>query len=359
MAEAEQGTLPGLDDAWEQIEGELDAFLSPTLYVAGAPAPVARVGVLPRIFAHALVGRDAPRVVLAEDATRWRKTHADVVAAAIARVGEREVSLVPIAPDTGAAIFRLAPFVGSSSLLLVPGMLSSLEARLGGPAASAIPSADVCLVTSASEPEQIAALFELARELWLDSEHPLSPMVYRLGEDGLVHPYTADDDGGPLFDAASRATRLLEARAYDDQKRAILEALGEGAERPVIADLDVVPLPRAGWTTSTVMLDDRDALLPIADNVFLSWDGEDGPRRAVVPREVLDRVAPGCLLRLSDFDPARELAVRFPTERELAALWDEALMKEAGPVDPADEAAPSEAPDDVGASEPAPSGTGA
>jgi len=325
-----------VNELWEDVEPRLKAFLARTIYVRGAPAPVARVGLLPRIYVHALLGEEG-RVILAEEATAWGKTHSDVVGAAFARTSAREVSLVPIAPDTGAKIFRLAPFEESSSMLLAPGFLDSLSARLGGPAVCAIPTGHVLLATNGDDLEQVAGLYELARELWLTSDLPLSPVLYVQTPEGFVEPYFAEDEGGPIFDAASRAERLLEARTYDDQKRAFESMYEEGTPLPIMPDLDVVPLPGAGWTTSTVMMDDREALLPMAENLFLSFEGPTSPRRMLVPQAALERVAPGCLLVLPDYDPPRQLVVRFPNAAELEALYEVALLKDEGPLDDAPE----------------------
>lgn len=337
----DEAAADATDPTFEEVAPRLGAILSGALYLGGELAPVVRVALLPRLYLHAVVEGDPARLVLATEAGRWQRSHAEIVAAALDRTVDRDISLEQL-EESG--IHRLGPYEESSVWVLVPGFLRAIAKELGGPVVCAVPSGSTCLIARADDPVVVERLYELALQIFESSERPVSPVLYAEDpETAQIGALVVDRSNPSVFDAAARAERLLERHAYQEQKAALLEALaGQGLD-VLVGDLQVAHL-RSGWATTTIFVAVAGALLPVAEHLFLGFTGPAGPRRVLIRLEDFLRLAPGCLLVVPDHDPPRMTPMRVPSSDELEAIWEAAVVKDEGvlPDEPPDADEPPE-----------------
>jgi hypothetical protein len=199
----------------------------------------------------------------------------------------------------------------ASGLLATTGWLASFEGRAGGRPIACAPDRDILRVSLDATPSGVRRFAEDAVRAFHGAERPVSPALYTVDDLGNVVPFV-EGAGAALGHA------LLASSAYAEQKTRLDTTARAGA--PFVAELLLVEhrddgraLTVATWGASA------PTLLPRADVIVLagaSW-------RFAVRWCVLEaRVAARCWTLRNDLLPARIEATRWPSDSDLAALFD-------------------------------------
>ncbi len=289
---------------WEAAEDQLGAVLGTAIFSGGQPAAIVAIAMAPLVSCYATLGG---HLIPAAEATRWRKSFTEVVARAVANVATRPPRL-----ERQGRLWKMEASDGqTASRLVVPGFVDAAQAEVEGRVVFAIPTADTCLLAGARDAEALAELYDVAAELWHESDAPLSPVLYTRSDDAeTFEPLRLGDDHA-CSARARRAEVLLLASVYAEQ-RASVEGL---ADAPELAPLEVVPHDTRGAVTTAIAIEDAPALLPDSELVALRPAGDAAPL-LVTAASLRDA---RLLVRVPDFEPPRYALVRFPSTAEIEA----------------------------------------
>lgn len=264
-------------------------------------------------FLSELVVLDLPdlRVFLnAQHLARWGVSEADAFEAAHSVLADHATSGLTYRQDYG--LWHLDSGDGyATSRLLLPGWLAAFEGQVDGRPVAAIPAARVLMVGGEGDARQLEQMLGIAWEGFRTAGGPLSPVLYTVGDGGLVVPWRPPGSD-PHHVATRSAERLLQAYEYAEQREQMLG----GPELDVqIARVYLVRHTTSGVSHTYCRWNRGEpTLLADTDRVTLV----DGELESTVEMAAVVEHAAGCL-EPTDLDPPRVLAT-WPSAPELAAL---------------------------------------
>jgi hypothetical protein len=265
------------DDGWDTVRPRLRPVLRPQTFGQGGPPgmqpPISRPA-LP--FLHELVVVDQPEAMAYVTPTRlpdWGVSADEIFAAARANLaGIAARSLERPWPGDQTMITMIDDGDGYfTSLPLAPGWLAEVGERMGGPVLAFAPDNHTLLLCPL--PDDVDPVYEMIEKHYEDAIRNLSPVGYRAGTDGRVHPYEPPP-GHPHETAARRAEAVLAANEYGAQTEWLAKEYAQaGIDVHVGRLLAMVP-PGGPAETIATWVDGMESLLPAARIVTFVRDGE-------------------------------------------------------------------------------------
>jgi hypothetical protein len=269
---------PPPDDSWDSARPKLRPVLRPVTFGLAGPAgmrpPLSRAA-LP--YLHELVVVDQPDSMAYVEAGRldkWGVTTDEVFEAARANLaglaarslrrpwpaGQTMISMV----DDGDGYF--------TSLLLAPGWLAAVGARMGTPMIAFAPDNNLLMLCPLPDGD-IRPLYDLVEEHYQEAVRSLTPVGYVAAPDGAVTAY-APPAGHPHHPRARRAAAVLAATEYAGQTAWLTEQYAQGGLDVHVGRLIAVQ-PGDGGPAETVATWPAGvtALLPRAQSVAFVGDG--------------------------------------------------------------------------------------
>jgi hypothetical protein len=274
---------PDQDDrSWEGCRPRLRPVLRPASFgqvgVTGMVPPISRAA-LP--FLRELVVVDRPEsmaYVAPEQVGAWGVSVDEVFAAARANLEEiASRSLDGEWPGPDVLVRMIDNGDGYyTSLLLAPGWLAGVSARVGSPVIAFVP--DVRTVMLCAVPEvagALAKIYDVVKQEYQDAVRSLSPVGYAAGDNGRVVPYVTTVDGRDRF-AVRQAEVQLALAEYGAQTSWLRRQYVEAGVDVFVASLvaaskpDEPPFTVASWT------DGVTSLLPEAQYISFVRNGSSG-----------------------------------------------------------------------------------
>ena len=274
---------PDQDDrTWEGCKPRLRPVLRPASFgqvgVTGMVPPISRAA---WPFLRELVVVDRPEsmaYVAPEQVVAWGVSVDEVFAAARANLDEiASRSLDGDWPGPDVLVRMIDNGDGYyTSLLLAPGWLARVSARVGTPVIAFVP--DVRTVMLCAVPEAAGALakvYEVVKQEYQEAVRSLSPVGYVAADNGRVVPYSTTVDGRDRF-AVRQAEVMLALSEYGAQTSWLRRQYEEAGVDVFVASLvaaskpDEPPFTVANWT------DGITSLLPEAQYISFVRDGASG-----------------------------------------------------------------------------------
>lgn len=291
---------------------------------AADPGDVASHAVVP--FVDRLIAIDdalSMRFVTADDLDRWGADFDAVWTRAVANFEQLHVDLSPVAGYRALGRVR-GPEAYVSSILLFPDRLAELGRRLPGNADRVVmaPTPDEVFVAAVDDDQSIEALLHLGEQRLEHDPRALSPVLYLIGEDGLIEWQPSADH--PLAACVARSRAMLAGTEYAAQQAQLEERFDRERRDVFVATLMVFqPSKAAPIATGTTWSEGvTDALIPRADFVVFTFEGDEP--FAVRWADVLE-IAGDWLIREDDFGLPRWRYVALPDTPHLAALRQRAV----------------------------------
>jgi hypothetical protein len=274
---------PDQDDrSWEGCRPRLRPVLRPASFgqvgVTGMVPPISRAA-LP--FLRELVVVDRPEsmaYVAPEQVVSWGVSVDEVFAAARANLEEiASRSLDGEWPGPDVLVRMIDNGDGYyTSLLLAPGWLAGVSARVGSPVIAFVP--DVRTVMLCAVPEvagALAKIYDVVKQEYQEAVRSLSPVGYVAADNGRVTPYMTTVDGRDRLAVRQAEVQLALAeygaqtswlrRQYEDAGVDVFVASLVAASKP-----DEPPFTVANWT------DGITSLLPEAQYISFVRNGSSG-----------------------------------------------------------------------------------
>jgi hypothetical protein len=270
------------DRTWESCLPRLRPVLRPASFgqvgVTGMVPPISRAA-LPYLREMVVVDRPESMAYVAPDQVLgWGVGVDEVFAAARANLDEiARRSLEGDWPGPDALIRMIDNGDGYyTSLLLSPGWLAGVSARIGSPVIAFVPDVrTVTLCAVAAVESDAARFYDMVGQEYQDAVRGLSPVGYVAGDDGRVVPYVPTVDG-PDRMVVRRAEITLALAEYGAQT-SWLRRQYEGAGVDVfVAALIAASRPGEAPFTVATWTDGVATLLPEADYLSFVRDGESG-----------------------------------------------------------------------------------
>ncbi|BCZ24277.1 hypothetical protein [Mycobacterium senriense] len=315
----EQPPTPPMD--WAEAQPLLRPVLRPQSYVNGLVNTGAQPWVRPVFpFINEMVVVDLPTVrtiVSPAETGAWGITGDQAFAVARENLSARQQAFQPgekyLMKDADGGTYI-------DSMILATGWLGAL-AVAGGPRPLVFFPGDGVLLLGTDAPDNAADLFEVAEQMYLDAEQPISPQGYTIGG-SIIAPF---DQAGPhpLRGLALRARTLLATTEYTHQ----VEFLREHYERELfpqyVGDAQMIETAW-GRRTNAVWGQGIPWELPQTDYVtFLVGDPSNVSDKFTVPfPTVVDAVG---ILPVAGINPVRYRAEDWPTPELLATLKAHAI----------------------------------
>jgi hypothetical protein len=275
------------DRTWEGARPRLRPVLRPVSFgqvgVAGMVPPISRAA-LPYLRELVVVDRtESMAYVTPEQVVTWGVSADEVFAAARANLDEiARRSLDGEWPGPDALIRMIDNGDGYyTSLLLAPGWLAGVSARVGAPMIAFVPDVrTVMLCALPSGDGDVARLYELIGKEYQDAVRSLSPVGYVAGEDGRVAPYVPTVDGHDRI-AARRAVVTLALAEYGAQTDWLRRQYEQAGVDVFVASLIAAAKPDEPPFTVATWTDGVATLLPEAE--YLSFVREDASDLLLIP----------------------------------------------------------------------------
>lgn len=306
---------------WAEAQPLLRPVLRPQSYVN----QLVNTGALPWVrpvfpFINEMVVVDLPTVramVTPAETDAWGISGDQAFAAARANLSAHQQVLQP------GEKFLLKDADGGTyvdSMILATGWVGSL-AVADGPRPLVFFPGDGVLLLGTDAPDNAADLFEVAEQMYLEADQPISPQGYTI-EGSVIVPF---DQAGPhpLRDLALRARTLLATKEYSHQT----EFLREHYERELFPQsIGEAKMIETAWgrRTTAVWGQGISWELPQTDYVtFFVGDPSDVFDKFTVPfPTVVDAVG---ILSVAGINPVRYRANEWPTAEMLATLKAHAI----------------------------------
>lgn len=316
---SDQSSTPPLD--WGEAQPLLRPVLRPQSYANQLVNNGAQPWVRP-VFPHIneMVVVDLPTVramVTPAETGAWGITGDQAFAVARENLTARQQVFTP------GEKYLLKDADGASyvdSMILATGWLGSL-AVAGGPRPLVFFPGDGSLVLGTDAPDQVAELFEVAEQLYLEAEQPVSPQGYTIAG-AIIVPF---DQAGPhpLRGYGLAARSLLAAREYQHQTDYLRQHYERELFPQYVGEAQVIDTPW-GRRTTTVWGQGPAWELPHTDYVtFLVGDPSNVSDKFTVQfATVVDVVG---ILPVAGITPARYRANEWPAPETLATLKAHAI----------------------------------
>ncbi len=167
-------------------------------------------------FAHELVALDLPTaraIVTVQNTKQWDVTWRDAFDAGRLNIANMHPADTNV-PGTDGAFVDADQSTYISSAILTPGWLASF-ARPDGPRPIAFVPTEDTLVIGTDDPDEGPKYFEMAEQMYCESDRPVSPEAFTV-RDGRLVPF---DKAGPhpLRPLALRARTCAAMRQYGEQ----------------------------------------------------------------------------------------------------------------------------------------------
>lgn len=301
---------------WAEVQSLLRPVLRPQSYVNQLVNDGAQFWVRPVFpFINEMVVVDLPTVrslVTPAETNAWSITGDQAFAVARKNLSARQQAL-----DPGEKILMKDADGGTyvDSMILATGWLGSL-AVAGGPRPLVFFPGDGVLLLGTDAPDQAAELFEVAEQLYLHAEQPISPQGYTING-SIIAPV---DQAGPhpVRDLALRARTLLCTTEYRHQTEFLRQHYERERFPQYVGDAQVI---EAAWgqRSTAIWRQGVACELPQTDYVtFLVGDPSDVSDTFTVPfPTVVDALG---ILPVTGINPVRYRADEWPTPELLATL---------------------------------------
>lgn len=237
---------------------------------------------------------------------------------AMANVDPATWELVPVEGYAGIAAIS-GPEAYTSTCLLFPDRLSELTRRLPGEADRLVmaPTRDHVYAASADDVDGLRTLLDLGEKLLRQDPRAISPVLYRLGDNGLTvwNPGT----GHPVDPSVARNRAFLAATEYAAQQTMLEERFEAERRDAFVASLMVFdPHGDGRVSTGTTWSEGvNEGSIPKADFVVFAF--EDGSDMSVAWRDVV-QIGGDWLIRDDSAGLPRWTYTSLPEEDRLAAL---------------------------------------
>jgi hypothetical protein len=312
---------PAPPTEWAEVQPLLRPVLRPQSYINQLVNDGAQPWVRPVFpFINELVVVDLPTVrslVTPAETNAWNITGDQAFAVARKNLSARQQAL-----DPGEKFLMKDADGGTyvDSMILATGWLGSL-AVAGGPRPLVFFPGDGVLLLGTDAPDQAAELFEVAEQLYLHAEQPVSPQGYTI-HGSVIGPV---DQAGPhpVRDLALRARTLLTTTEYRHQTEFLRQHYERERFPQYVADAQVIETPW-GQRSTAVWGQGGSCELPQTDYVtFLVGDPSDVTDKFTVPfPTVVDALG---ILAVAGINPVRYRADEWPTSELLATLTAHAV----------------------------------
>jgi hypothetical protein len=204
-------------DNWDDVRPLLRSIFRPATYGSllrpGEPVAWRQT---PTSLVHELVAVDMPEaraIVTVENTNQWGVTWNDLITAARENIARRH-PVTPWMPGTQGVYVDEDQSSYITSAITTPGWLGAFTSPHGHRPIAFIPNEDT-LIIGYDDPDQGAKYFEMAEQMYCESERHVSPEAFTV-HGGLVVPF---DKAGPhpLRDLALRARTCAAVRQYAEQ----------------------------------------------------------------------------------------------------------------------------------------------
>lgn len=307
---------PPPPEDWAEARPLLRPVLRPQSYVNSLVNDGAQPWVRPVFpFINEMVVVDLPTVramVTPAETDAWGITGDQAFATARENLSARQQAFTPgerclLKDEDGGSYI--------DSMILAVGWLGSLSVA-GGPRPLVFFPGDGALVLGTDAPDDAAELFEVAEQMYLDADQPISPQGYTI-EGSIIAPF---DQAGPhpLRSLGLRARTLLAAREYHHQSEFLREHYERERFPQRVGEAQVIETAW-GLRTITAWREGVSWELPHTDYVTFSvGDPSQLSDTFTVPfPAVVDAVG---ILPVAGINPVRYRATEWPTPEMLAAL---------------------------------------
>ncbi|MDM4139356.1 MULTISPECIES: hypothetical protein [Mycobacterium] len=307
---------PAAPEDWAEAQPLLRPVLRPQSYVNYLVNAGGQPWVRPVFpFINEMVVVDLPTVramVTPAETSAWGITGDEAFAVARENLSARQQTFAP------GEKFLLKDADGGTyieSMILATGWLGSL-AVAGGPRPLVFFPGDGVLLLGTDAPDDAANLFEVAEQMYLDAEQPISPQGYTI-EGTVIAPF---DQAGPhpLRELALRARTLLATQEYRHQTEFLREHYERELFPQYVGEAQVI---ETAWGRRTTVAWGQGIPweLPQTDYVtFLVGDPSNVSDKFTVPfATVVDAVG---ILPVAGISPVRYRANEWPTPELLATL---------------------------------------
>lgn len=261
--------------------------------------------------------------VTAGDLDAWRTDWDEVWHRAVQNFATAPLGLDRVDGYTGVGAVR-GPEAYVSSALICPDRLRELGRELPGSADRVVmaPTRDEVYLATVDDLDGLEALAALGEQRLREDPRAISPVLYRLGGQGLV-PWEPGPEH-PMASAVARSWALLAGAEYGAQQARLDELFEEQGSAAYVATLMLFqPSDGAPVATGTTWSEGvTEALIPRADYVTFLFD--DGSDILVRWSDVL-QIAGDWLIRDDSFGLARWRYSALPDEPHLDALRQRAL----------------------------------
>lgn len=318
MATQQPPTAP---EDWAEAQPLLRPVLRPQSYVNQLVNAGAQPWVRPVFpFINEMVVVDLPTVrtmVTPAETGAWGITGDQAFAVARQNLSARQQTFAP-----GEKLMLKDADGGTyiDSMILATGWLGSL-AVAAGPRPLVFFPGDGVLLLGTDAPDNAADLFEVAEQLYLDAEQPISPQGYTI-ESTIIAPF---DQAGPhpLRELALRARTLLATTEYRQQTEFLREHYERELFPQYVGDAQMI---ETAWGRRTTAAWGQGIPweLPQTDYVtFLVGDPSNVSDKFTVPfATVVDVVG---ILPVAGINPVRYRANEWPTPAQLTTLMAHAV----------------------------------
>lgn len=306
---------------WAEVQSLLRPVLRPQSYVNQLVNDGAQFWVRPVFpFINEMVVVDLPTVrslVTPAETNAWSITGDQAFAVARENLSARQQAL-----DPGEKILMKDADGGTyvDSMILATGWLGSL-AVAGGPRPLVFFPGDGVLLLGTDAPDQASELFEVAEQLYLHAEQPISPQGYTI-HGSIIAPV---DQAGPhpVRDLALRARTLLCTTEYRQQTEFLRQHYERERFPQYVGDAQVIETPW-GQRSTTIWGQGVACELPQTDYLtFLVGDPSGVSDTFTVPfPTVVDALG---ILPVAGINPVRYRADEWPTSQLLATLKAHAI----------------------------------
>jgi hypothetical protein len=271
------------DRSWEGCRARLRPVLRPASFgqvgVTGMVPPISRAA-LPFLRELIVVDRPESMAYVAPDqVVSWGVTVDEVYATARANLDEIARRSLDGGDWPGPDVLIRMIDNGDgyyTSLLLAPGWLAEVSARMGAPVVAFVPDVRTVMLCAVPEAQgALARIYDVVKQEYQEAVRSLSPVGYVAGEDGRVAPYATTVDGRDRF-AARQAEVMLALAEYGAQTSWLRRQYEEAGVDVFVASLvaaskpDDPPFTVANWT------DGITSLLPEAQFISFVRDGVSG-----------------------------------------------------------------------------------
>jgi hypothetical protein len=273
---------PDQDGGWESSRTRLRPVLRPVSFgqvgVTGMVPPISRAA-LPYLRELVVVDRpESMAYVAPEQVVSWGVTADEVFAQARENLDEiARASLDGDWPGPDALIRMIDNGDGYyTSLLLAPGWLAGVSARVGAPVLAFVPDVRTVMLCAVPTGDgEAAKLYELVGREYQEAVRSLSPVGYVAADNGRVTPYVPTVDGRDRT-AARRAEITLALAEYGAQTSWLRRQYEQANVDIFVAALVAASKPDEAPFTVATWTDGITSLLPEAQFISFVREGESG-----------------------------------------------------------------------------------